>query len=76
MLRLINTDSIRLLKFWIDVLENYKKDKNISFTESEEKMMLMLHYTLYTKCPNDLGINSIDELLQGFIKIKLFMKKL
>ena len=37
MLRLINTDSIRLLKFWIDVLENYKKDKNISFTESEEK---------------------------------------
>ena len=76
MLRLINTDSIRLLKFWIDVLENYKKDKNISFTESEEKMMLMLHYTLYTKCPKDLGINSIDEFLQRLYKNKVIYEEI
>ena len=76
MLRLINTDSIRLLKFWIDVLENYKKDKNISFTESEEKMMLMLHYTLYTKCPKDLGINNIDEFLQRLYKNKVIYEEI
>ena len=76
MLRLINTDSIRLLKFWINTLENYKEDKTISFNDSEEKMLLMLHYTLYTKSPKDLGINSINEFYKGFIVIKLFMKKL
>ena len=43
MLRLINTDSIRLLKFWINTLENYKEDKTISFNDSEEKMLLILH---------------------------------
>ena len=68
MLRLINTDSIRLLKFWINTLENYKEDKTISFNDSEEKMLLMLHYTLYTKSPKDLGINSIKQILASLGK--------
>lgn len=76
MLRLINTDSVRLLKFWINVLENYKKDKNISLTESEEKMILMLHYTLYTKSPKDLGINSINEFLQRLYENKVIYEEI
>src|SRR5699024_4266782 len=53
-----------------------KKYKNISFTESEEKMLLMLHYTLYTKCPKDLGINSIDEFLQRLYKNKVIYEEI
>ena len=74
MLRLINTDSIRLLKFWINTLENYKEDKTISFNDSEEKMLLMLHYTLYTKSPKDLGINSIYEFLERLYRENSVLK--
>ena len=76
MLRLINTDSVRLLKFWINTLENYKEDKIISFNDSEEKMMLMLHYTLYTKSPKDLGINSINEFLQRLYSNKVIYEEI
>ena len=76
MLRLINTDSIRLLKFWINTLENYKEDKTISFNDSEEKMLLMLHYTLYTKSPKDLGINSINEFLQRLYSNKVIYEEI
>ena len=38
--------------------------------------MLMLHYTLYTKCPNDLGINSIDELLQRLYSNKVIYEEI
>ena len=75
MLRLINTDSIRLLKFWINTLENYKEDKTISFNDSEEKMLLMLHYTLYTKSPKDLGINSIYEFLERLYSNKVIYEE-
>lgn len=76
MLRLINTDSIRLLKFWINTLENYKEDKTISFNDSEEKMLLMLHYTLYTKSPKDLGINSIYEFLERLYSNKVIYEEI
>ena len=76
MLRLINTDSIRLLKFWINTLENYKENKIISFNDSEEKMLLMLHYTLYTKSPKDLGINSINEFLQRLYSNKVIYEEI
>ena len=76
MLRLINTDSIRLLIFWINTLENYKEDKTISFNDSEEKMLLMLHYTLYTKSPKDLGINSINEFLQRLYSNKVIYEEI
>ena len=65
LLRLINTDSVRLLKFWINTLEDFKNNQKIKiFSDSEEKMLLMLYYTLYTKSPKELGINNINEFLQ------------
>ena len=65
LLRLINTDSVRLLKFWINTLENFKNNQKIKiFSDSEEKMLLMLYYTLYAKSPKELGINNINEFLQ------------
>ncbi|MBP3932095.1 MAG: DUF3427 domain-containing protein, partial [Peptostreptococcaceae bacterium] len=65
LLRLINTDSVRLLKFWINTLEDFKNNQKIKiFSDSEEKMLLMFYYTLYTKSPKELGINSINEFLQ------------
>ncbi len=76
MLRLINTDSVKLLKFWINTLENYKENKSISFNDSEEKMLLMLHYTLYTKSPKDLGINNINEFLQRLYSNKVIYEEI
>ncbi|MDB8804802.1 DEAD/DEAH box helicase [Romboutsia sp. 1001216sp1] len=81
MLRLINTDSVKLLRFWIDVLESYKikinkEDEDISFTESEEKMLLMLHYTLYTKSPKELGIDNTYEFLQRLYLNKVMYEEI
>ncbi|MGL5695066.1 MAG: DUF3427 domain-containing protein, partial [Peptostreptococcaceae bacterium] len=35
----------------------------MNFTNDEEKMLLMLHYTLYTKSPQELRIGSVYEFL-------------
>lgn len=65
MIRLNNVDSPRLLRFWKNTLENFKEHNTISkFNNEEEKMILMLHYTLFTKAPIDLGINSIHQFLE------------
>ena len=39
-------------------------------------MMLMLHYTLYTKSPKDLGINSINEFLQRLYSNKVIYEEI
>ncbi|WP_195945911.1 DEAD/DEAH box helicase [Paraclostridium bifermentans] len=65
MIRLTNTDSVKLLKFWIETLQNYKNENKIAnLTDSEEQMLLMLYYTLYTKIPKELGINNVIEFLK------------
>ena len=65
MIRLNNVDSPRLLRFWKNTLENFKKHNTISkFNNEEEKMILMLHYTLFTKSPIELGINSVHQFLE------------
>lgn len=65
MIRLTNTDSVKLLKFWIETLQNYKNENKIAnLTDSEEQMLLMLYYTLYTKSPKELGINNVIEFLK------------
>lgn len=65
MIRLNNVDSPRLLRFWKNTLENFKEHNTISkFNNEEEKVMLMLHYTLFTKAPIELGINSVHQFLE------------
>ena len=65
MIRLNNVDSPRLLRFWKNTLENFKEHNTISkFNKEEEKVMLMLHYTLFTKAPIELGINSVHQFLE------------
>ncbi len=77
MLRLLNTDSIKLLKFWINTLENFKNnDVVLSTDEKEEKMLLMLHYTLFTKAPKELGINSVHEFLQRLYSNKVIYEEI
>jgi superfamily II DNA or RNA helicase/DNA-binding XRE family transcriptional regulator len=63
MLRLIHADSPRVLNFWINTLENFDINKKYKFNEIEEKMLLMLHFTLYNKVPIDLGINNMNDML-------------
>ncbi|RDY24303.1 DUF3427 domain-containing protein [Romboutsia maritimum] len=70
MLRLIHSDSPRLLNFWIDILEKFDSNNEYEFNEIEEKMLLMLHFTLYNKVPTDLGINSTKEILVRLYKNK------
>ncbi len=65
MWRLNNVDSPRLLRFWNQVLLDFMNGKGMSkFDKSEEKMMLMLHYTLFNESPSKLGINTVEELLE------------
>ena len=72
MLRLINTDSLKLLKIWIDILQNYKNENNLlNLNKNEEKMLLILYYTLYNKSPRELGINNLDEFLHRLYKNKV-----
>lgn len=76
-LRIINTDSVKLLKFWIETLQNYKNENKIAnLTDSEEKMLLMLHYTLYTKSPKELGINNIIEFLKRLYSNRLMYEEI
>lgn len=76
-LRLINTDSVKLLKFWIEILQSYKnKNKIANLTDSEEKMLLMLHYTLYTKSPKELGVNNIIEFLKRLYSNRLMYEEI
>lgn len=76
-LRLINTDSVKLLKFWIEILQSYKNENKIAnLTDSEEKMLLMLHYTLYTKSPKELGINNIIEFLKRLYSNRLMYEEI
>jgi len=63
MLRLIHADSPRLLNFWINTLEQFDINKKYEFNEIEEKMLLMLHFTLYNKVPIDLEINNMNDML-------------
>lgn len=76
MLRLTNTDSVRLLRFWINTLENFKTNNITSFNDSEEKMLLMLHYTLFTKAPKELGINSVSEFLHRLYSNKVIYEEI
>ena len=63
--RLNNVDSPKLLRFWKDTLTDFKNKKcKINFDENEEKMILMLHYTLFNESPNKLGINNVMEFLE------------
>lgn len=76
-LRLTNTDSVKLLKFWIEILQNYKNENKIAnLTDSEEKMLLMLHYTLYTKSPKELGVNNIIEFLKRLYSNRLMYEEI
>lgn len=76
-LRLTNTDSVKLLKFWIEILQSYKnKNKIANLTDSEEKMLLMLHYTLYTKSPKELGVNNIIEFLKRLYSNRLMYEEI
>lgn len=77
MIRLTNTDSVKLLKFWIETLQNYKNENNIAnLTDSEEQMLLMLYYTLYTKSPKELGINNIIEFLKRLYSNRLMYEEI
>lgn len=77
MIRLTNTDSVRLLKFWIETLQNYKNENKIAnLTGSEEQMLLMLYYTLYTKSPKELGINNIIEFLKRLYSNRLMYEEI
>lgn len=77
MIRLINTDSVKLLKFWIETLQNYKNENKIAnLTDSEEQMLLMLYYTLYTKSPKELGINNIIEFLKRLYSNRLMYEEI
>ncbi|EQK42508.1 hypothetical protein C672_1451 [[Clostridium] bifermentans ATCC 638] len=76
-LRLTNTDSVKLLKFWIEILQSYKNENKIAnLTDSEEKMLLMLHYTLYTKSPKELGVNNIIEFLKRLYSNRLMYEEI
>lgn len=76
MIRLIHTDSPRLLTFWINILENISTYKNYKFNEGQEKMLLMLYFTLYNKVPADLGINNINDMLDRLNKNKEIYKEI
>lgn len=77
MIRLTNTDSVRLLKFWIETLQNYKNENKIAnLTDSEEQMLLMLYYTLYTKSPKELGINNIIEFFKRLYSNRLMYEEI
>ncbi|QEZ67958.1 DUF3427 domain-containing protein [Paraclostridium bifermentans] len=77
MIRLTNTDSVKLLKFWIETLQNYKNENKIAnLTYSEEQMLLMLYYTLYTKSPKELGINNIIEFLKRLYSNRLMYEEI
>lgn len=76
-LRLTNTDSVKLLKFWIEILQSYKNENKIAnLTDSEEKMLLMLHYTLYTKSPKELGVSNIIEFLKRLYSNRLMYEEI
>lgn len=77
MIRLTNTDSVKLLKFWIETLQNYKNENKIAnLTDIEEQMLLMLYYTLYTKSPKELGINNIIEFLKRLYSNRLMYEEI
>ncbi|NME08966.1 DUF3427 domain-containing protein [Paraclostridium bifermentans] len=77
MIRLTNTDSVKLLKFWIETLQNYKNENKIAnLTDSEEQMLLMLYYTLYTKSTKELGINNIIEFLKRLYSNRLMYEEI
>ncbi|MDU3803968.1 DEAD/DEAH box helicase [Paraclostridium bifermentans] len=77
MIRLTNTDSVKLLKFWIETLQNYKNENKIAnLTDSEEQMLLMLYYTLYTKSPKELGINNIIEFFKRLYSNRLMYEEI
>lgn len=77
MIRLTNTDSVKLLKFWIETLQNYKNENKIAnLTDTEEQMLLMLYYTLYTKSPKELGINNIIEFLKRLYSNRLMYEEI
>lgn len=77
MIRLTNTDSVKLLKFWIETLQNYKNENKIAnLTDSEEQMLLMLYYNLYTKSPKELGINNIIEFLKRLYSNRLMYEEI
>ncbi|GAA0699312.1 DEAD/DEAH box helicase [Paraclostridium ghonii] len=75
-LRLINTDSPRLLKFWISTLANIDISKNYEFNKDEERMLLMLYFTLYNKVPIDLGINNMNDMLVRLYENKEIYKEI
>lgn len=77
MIRLTNTDSVKLLKFWIEILQSYKNEnKIVNLNDSEEQMLLMLYYTLYTKSPKELGINNVIEFLKRLYSNRLMYEEI
>jgi superfamily II DNA or RNA helicase len=58
-------NSLKMLKFLIEVMENLESYKDYHFNETEEKMLLMFHYTLWGTSLKELEMNSIiDSMLR------------
>ena len=72
-IRLINTNSIKLLKCWKLILE----EPSIIINDSnQEKMLLMLHYTLYNEAPLKLGMNSLNEIIDRIKSNKVILDEI
>lgn len=73
---LFHVDSIRLLNYWINYIEQGEASSaEISAEEKEQKRLMknMLYYTFYSKYPEEQGFHSIDEgisevLQEDFVK--------
>lgn len=61
---LFHINSVKLLDFWIDYLEN---DRSVN-TETERIMRNMLYYTFFKKHPKQMGFYNIEEGIKSVLK--------
>ncbi len=61
---LFHINSVNLLDFWINYIENGKKPK----TTNDELMRNMLYYTFFQKAPEREGFKSIDEGIESYLE--------
>ncbi len=61
--RFLSINSRRLISFILDVLE----DRQSSFTETQKKMLQMMHYTIFSKSVEECGFES---LIDSVLKVK------
>jgi superfamily II DNA or RNA helicase len=58
-------NSVKMLRFLIDVIENIDSYRTYEFNKVEEKMLLMFHYTLWGTTLEELGMNNtFDSMLR------------